>query len=392
MKIWMACERLTEGVAPNVTVLEIRNNLKKQHQQVLLFCPSTEKKYASPGDSDIYFVPTLNIRWLKEILYQFFLALSMLFSYLKSRPNWIYTRPVLTMVSPALVAKLMRIPHVLHLSGDPLDQLRGANSSPFLIGLYTVIERINCKLSHRVIVETHNNKVSYQRRHRLSHERVLFIPNGANTQLFRPSDMEQARTEIGIESDCLCVGVVANLSMDEGVQYLLEAASIILPEIPKPRFLIVGDGLMKEELMEIARKTTAPERFVFTGRVPYETVPVYIASMDVCVVPRHRARFEKTGISSLKLREYFACGRPVVGSDIAGVGDVLREANAGIPVTPENTPEFAQAIIRLLQDKALREEMGQNGRKFVLENLSWEMVARKLIEAYESAVGKERKD
>ncbi|MCK5643021.1 MAG: glycosyltransferase family 4 protein [Gammaproteobacteria bacterium] len=391
MKIWMACETLVEGCAPNVTVLEIRNSLKKQNNQVLLFCPATQRHYARPEDSDIYFVPTLNIRWLREITYQFFLALSMLFLCLKSRPNWIYTRPVITMVSPALVAKVFRIPHLLHPSGDPLDQLREQNAGCFLTSLYVVIERVNCKLSHRVIVETYNNKVNYEKRHRLPAERVLAIPNGANTDLFKPRDLQQARSELGIESDCLCVGFVGNLSAEEGVEYLIEAATVILREIPKARFLIVGDGPVKEDLMEIARMSATPDRFTFAGRVPYEAVPVYMAAMDVCVVPRNRARYERTGISSLKLREYFSCERPVVGSDIAGVGDVLREANAGIAVTPENTPEFAEAIAGLLRDKALREEMGKNGRRFVLENLSWDVSTRRLVEAYESAAARRQK-
>ena len=389
MKIWMACETLIEGCAPNVTVLEINSSLKRQNNEVLLFCPTTQRQYASNVDSDIYFVPTLNIRWLREVTFQFFLILSMLFQGLKSRPHWIYTRPVITMVSPAIVANIFRIPHILHLSGDPLDQLREQNAGCFLISLYKIVERVNCKLSRRVIVETYNNKINYEQRHRLPSDKVLAIPNGANTELFEPREAEEARGQIGIDSDCLCIGVVGNLSPHEGVEYLLEAAAIIIREIPEARFLIVGDGEMKDQLVELARKSAAPDRFTFAGRVPYETVPLYIASMDVCVVPRNKARYERMGISSLKLREYFACGRPVVGSDISGVGDVLREANAGIAVTPENIPEFAQAIMSLLRDKALREEMGKNGRSFISEHMSWENTARKIIEAYENVMRKE---
>ena len=138
--------------------------------------------------------------------------------------------------------------------------------------------------------------------------------------------------------------------------------------------------------METAQRSAASDRFTFTGQVPYESVPLYIASMDVGVVPRNKAKYQKMGISSLKLREYFACGRPVVGSDISGVGDVLRDANAGIAVTPENIPESARAIISLLRDKALREEMGRNAREFALENLSWKNTTRQIIEAYKSVV------
>jgi len=392
MKVWMVCETLIEGQAPNVTVFEIRNNLKKQGSEVLLFCPVTQRKYSDLEDSDIYFVPTLNVRWLREILYQFFLALCMIRSSLKSRPNWIYTRPVLTMISPALVSKLIRVPQIVHLSGDPLDQLRYYKAGSFLIALHTVVERINCKLSDRVVVETANIETIYQKRHGLSSNKMLVIPNGANVEIFRPKDAEQARIEIGIETNCCYLGFVGNLSEHEGVEYLVEAAQMVLAELPQTRFLIVGDGPMKQQLENLAEKSLTPGTFIFFGRVPYESVPVYTAAMDVCVVPRNKARFEKTGISSLKLREYLACGRPVVGSDIPGVGDVLREAKAGIPVTPENITELAHALLRLLKDKELREEMGKNGRKFAEDKLSWAATAKRFVQAYESISSKKREN
>jgi len=391
MKIWMTCEKLTEGCAPNVTVLEIRNNLKKMNHEVLLFCPGTERRHAPVGESDIKFVPTLNIRWLGDVLYQFLLAFSMLVSCLKSRPNWIYTRFKIYMISPALISKLIRVPHIVHLSGDTVDQLRGTGYHPLFVAIYAMVEKINCKLSDRVVVTTFNNKANHQRRHRLPADRVVVIENGANTDLFRPIDIAQARKEVGIEKDCLCVGFVGNLWVYEGVPHFIEAAPMILREIPTARFFIVGDGPMKEELVELTEKAGVSDKFMFTGRVPYKTVPVYIAAMDIGVVPLDTTKCKKTGISSIKLREYLACGRPVVGSDIDGVGNVLREANAGFAVIPENTSDFAQAIVRLLRDRAPREEMGKNGRKYVLENLSWEVSTRKLVEAYESAAAESRR-
>lgn len=384
MRIWMTCERLTEGCAPNVTVLEIRNNLKKQNHEVLLFCPSTERRIAPAGDSDIKFVPTVNVRWLGNVLYQFLLAFCMLISYLKSRPDWIYTRYKIYMISPVLISKFIRAPHIVHLSGDTVDQLKGTNYHPLLIAIYAMVEKINCKLSQRVVVTTSHNKVNHQRRHNLPPNRVVVIPNGANTDMFRPMNIEQAKKDVGIEKECLCVGFTGNLWEYEGVEHLIEAAPIVLAEIPKSRFLIVGDGRMKGELVEFAETIGVTDKFMFTGRVPYEAVPVYIAAMDVCVVPLNTVKCEKTGISSLKLREYLACERPVVVSDVEGTGNVVRDANAGIVVTPENIPDFAQAIVKLLKDRALREEMGKNGRKYVVENLSWEIAAKKLLEAYKT--------
>lgn len=383
MKVWMACEALTEVSVSNVTVLEIRRNLKGLGHEVLLFCPSTEKKHASLGDPDVYFVPTVNIRWLRLGAYQLSLALSMLLCCLRSRPDCIYTRTVLTMISPAVIARIVRVPQIVHLSGDPLEQMRALNKSLLLRGLYWIVERVNCRLSHRVIVETDRNRVRYLRRHRLPFERVVALPNGANTQLFSPMDTGRARAEVGVDIDSLYVGYVGNLTEEESVELLLRTAPLVVGKVPQARFLIVGDGPTAGELGAMARKDGASDMISFAGCVPYERVPLYIGAMDVCTVPLSRARFERTGVSSLKLREYLACGRPVVGSDIDGVADILREAEAGIAVTPENTPEFAEAIVKLLRDSRLRAKMGENGRRFAEENLGWELFAARLIEEFE---------
>ena len=80
---------------------------------------------------------------------------------------------------------------------------------------------------------------------------------------------------------------------------------------------------------------------------------------------------------------HLACGKPVVTSDIKGVGDLLRYSNAGIAVTPEDPVELANAIIKLLKDEKLRELMGKNGRELVINNFNWKHTAKKTIEVFE---------
>jgi glycosyltransferase involved in cell wall biosynthesis len=382
MRIWMVCETLAEGCAPNVTVLEIRNSLRKQGHEVLLFCPAIERKQVRPGESGVYFVPTVLPPYLNHVFYQLSLPVVMGLSRLREKPDWIYTRPHFATIAPAVVGWLLRIPHILHLSGDPVDQLMSAKQFSLLRVPYTMLEKVNCKLSRGVVVETPNMKDIYEKRHGLRPEKVFAIANGVNTELFRPMDKEEARREMGIERDVPIVGYQGNIREHEGIDHLVEAAASVLQQVPMTRFLIVGDGPAKEHLMEIARSTGVLERFSFVGRVQYESVPAYIACMDVCVVPRNRDRFQKTGISSLKVREYLACGRSVVGTDITGIGDLLREADAGIALSPENPGELAEAVIKLLQDKSLREKMGSRGREFAVQHLSWDATARAIVGAY----------
>lgn len=393
MRIWMVCETLAEGCAPNVTVLEIRDVLKGWGNEVSLFCPATERENASHEARDVRFVPTIGFLGLKAkyAVYQLSLIISMGWQYLKRRPDYVYSRPLLAMVSPVLMARLMRVPHFLHLSGDPMEQLTTAGSSGILKFLYSVVERVNCRLSSRVIVETQRNKLTYQKRHGLPPCKVIHIPNGVNTNLFKPMDMRNARKEIGIDEDNFCVGFVGNLTKREGTEYFIRAANGILHEVPQALLLIIGDGAERACLAETCQREGVSQGVRFVGRVPYNAVPLHIACMDVCVVPLEKTHFERTGISSLKLREYMACGKPVVGSDIEGVGDILKETHAGFAVAPEDTGEFVQAVVRLARDKELREEMGRNGRRHVLDKLSWETTAARLLQEYEDIRKRESK-
>ncbi|MBM3156037.1 MAG: glycosyltransferase family 4 protein [Chloroflexi bacterium] len=387
MKVWMVCEALTEGKVPNVTVLEIRRNLLKLKHEVLLFCPSTEKKYADSADKGIYFVPTIPVRGPRELLYQLLLPVAMLICFLRSRPDWIYVRPVITMISPPIVARVLRIPCIIHFSGDMVEILRSVRANIALRVLCQLLEWVNVKLATRVIVETTRIATLRRDRHKVSEDKIVVIPNGANIDLFKPIDKQQARKAIGIDENCFHVGFAGNLARFQGLPYLVKAAPQVLGEFPNTRFLIVGDGEAMRELVEMVRTMGLSDSFVLTGVVPYEKVPLYIAASDICVAPRIKDMCEKTGISLLKLGEYMACGRPVVASDIEGVGPVLREAEAGIPVPLEDSHELAAAIVSLLKDRDRRERMGENARRYAVERLSWEGVVRRIIEVYENAVG-----
>lgn len=96
------------------------------------------------------------------------------------------------------------------------------------------------------------------------------------------------------------------------------------------------------------------------------------------------------GLSPLKLCEYLACGKPVIASRISGL-EVLEEENCGFLVNPEDPQALAIRIIELLRNPELRHKMGENGRKYVVENRSWESVAKKVAQVCEDAVQEYKK-
>ena len=290
--------------------------------------------------------------------------------------------------SEYFLAKLFGIPSVKEVNGIVVDEMRIARKGD-RVSLWTMhrIEKWNMPKAHRIIVVTSELKNLLYNDYRVSEDRVVVIENGANTDLFIPTDSEDARKELCLDPSDGFVCFVGGLLRWQGVEYLIQSAPLVMKECPSTKFIIVGYGAMREELVNLARETGISDKFIFTGFIPYENVPLYINASDVCVAPFVEERGERTGVSPLKLCEYMACEKPVVASAISGL-EILESYNAGILVLPESPQELANAIIRLLQDPELRKKMGENGRKYVVENRSWESVAGKVAEVCEETANR----
>ena len=233
-------------------------------------------------------------------------------------------------------------------------------------------------LSDKVIAVTPGIKANLESSYNIPGEKITVVSNGANTSLFKPLEQDACRNEFGMELETPYICFVGNLAPWQGVEYLVKAAPSILSRFPECRFLIVGEGVMKNELLKLSRELGVADRFVFTGVVPYDRVPVYINASDICAAPFILARNAKIGLSPLKLYEYMACGKPVVASAISGVVDVLEASGGGIPVPPENPEALAEAISKLLENQELRTKLGSKGLSHVTENYSWYSVAKQV--------------
>jgi len=209
-------------------------------------------------------------------------------------------------------------------------------------------------------------------------DKIWVVANGANTNLFRPMDKGIAQSELELDKVNKYVCFVGFLAPWQGVEYLIQAAPLVVKNM-QAKFLIVGDGPIRDKLEKMVKNLSLNDNFIFIGTVPYEDVPKYINASDICVVPKRKI-FEY-GYSPLKLYEYMACGKPVVATNIAGF-EIVEQYNTGILVNPEDPYELSNAIIELLQNKQLREQMGASGRKLVVREYSWENTAKKVTEVF----------
>ncbi len=367
----------------NTHILEIAANLAKK-TNIVLFAPIGENQETYPH----YIVPIKSLgkseasSLLYQLSYQAHLLFKLVYYCIFKRPSVIYERICGWSFFPAIISKIFNIKYVTEVNGLLVEELHVGNCPALWIKICEFNERRNYALSCRIISVTEGIKQEIIKIYQVSGEKIITINNGANTDLFHPLNKKDMNQNLNLDElkDYVCF--VGNLAPWQGVEYLIQASPLILKKQPNTMFLIIGDGTMKEKLLALAYDLNVADKFIFTGSVPYEKVPIYINASSICVVPKKPL---KSGYSPLKLYEYMACGKSIIASKVDGF-ELLEKINCGLLVNPENSVEFSNAVIKLLSDSYLRNKMGIQGRDYVEKHQSWDAVSRKVFDVCEDVL------
>ena len=225
--------------------------------------------------------------------------------------------------------------------------------------------------------------------------KLAFIPNGANTELFRPDPDGGAalRASLGfrVPEPKFLVLYAGIHGIAQGLETVLEAARR-LAEDPGIHFLFVGEGPRKADLLAM-RNEWGLANVTMLAEVPRCRMPAYLSAADVALVPLRRLALFHGAVPS-KMFDAWACGCPVILSIEGEAREVLERAQAGVFVQPENPEEMVQAILHLKNEHGERLRLGENGRSFVEQHYSRQRLAarleRLLVQEIEGSVGLDR--
>jgi glycosyltransferase involved in cell wall biosynthesis len=163
-----------------------------------------------------------------------------------------------------------------------------------------------------------------------------------------------ARAELGIAPGEFAVGTVTRLHDSKGNSYLVDAARLVLNERKQARFYLVGEGPLLEPLQQQARALGLSDRFVFAGFA--KDVARVVSAFDLSVFP---SLWEGT---PLTVFEALAMGKAIVATDADGLVDVLTGDRDSIIVPKRDAQALASAIVRMIDDPALRERLAAGAR------------------------------
>jgi glycosyltransferase involved in cell wall biosynthesis len=201
-------------------------------------------------------------------------------------------------------------------------------------------------------------------------EKILFLPNGVDVDVFRPMPPDRKLLgELGL-ADRRIVLTAGTIGYAHGIEVALDTAEL-LRDSPIT-FLIVGGGSERSRLTQLAAERRLSNVVFLDARPSEEIPPLYsIASIGLSTL-RDSPLFE--GTRPVRMLAAMACGKPVVYSGAGEGARMLLEAQAGVVVPPEDPMRLAAAITKMLDEIETAEDMGRRGRAFIEATLSWHAI------------------
>lgn len=207
---------------------------------------------------------------------------------------------------------------------------------------------------------------------------VHVIPNAVSSKLFAENKTgETVRQRYNLEKERL-VGFVGSFQPWHDVQGLLLAFSRLYADDHNLRLLLVGEGEQREALQEASRQLGLESVTIFTGSIAHDSVPEYIAAMDIAVAP-YNWKEDFYG-SPLKLFEYMAAGKPTVAAAIGQIEEVIEHGKTGWLYPSGDHEQLARGLATLLYSPGLSSSIGSAAREQILSNYTWKAVASRVTE------------
>lgn len=303
----------------------------------------------------------------------------------------VYSPPLPLGLTAWGLQKIWKIPYVLNVQDlfpQSIIDLRLLKNA-ILIRFFEAMERFVYKSANTITVHSEGNRQHVVKKGADS-AKVFVVPNWVDTDFVRPGNRNsEFRKSMGLDSQFV-VSFAGVIGYSQDIDVILEAAKLLndentIPGGEKPIWLIVGDGVEKARLEKKAGNMRLTNvRFV--PMLPKDQYVGLLQASDVCLSTLHAD--VKTPVVPSKILSIMAAGRPVVAAmNLDGdAPELIRKAQCGICVPPEDPKALASAILQLYQDPKLGARLGQNGRRYAEKNLSLKVCASKYEELLRAVV------
>lgn len=238
-----------------------------------------------------------------------------------------------------------------------------------------LVEKIVLKKSKKIVLFSEFSKKVLQETYPQREEKIQIVPIGIDLEKFKPSDeQKEIRKKLGLPEDREIILTVRRLTLRMGLFELLSAALLVRQNFPKVLFLIIGEGPLKEALVNEIEQLNLKFNVWLLGRVPLEDLPLYYQAADLFVLPT--AAFEGLGMATL---EALSSGLPVVGTAVGATPEILSQLDLRLIVEEPKPALIAQGIVTYLnQTPEEKQNLRKKARNLAEKQYNWPKAVEEL--------------
>jgi len=291
----------------------------------------------------------------------------------KERPLIVHTHTAKAGFVGRIAARLAGVPLVVHTYHGHVLQ---GYYSPLKTWLLRRMEQALALFTDRLVAVSERIRQDLVNYGVAPRGKIVVIPLGLELEQFRELEgyRGKLREELGIGEKAPLIGIVGRLAPIKNHRLFLETAALVSAEIPQARFIVVGDGLLRPELERYAAQLGLNGRLFFLGW--RRDLPHIYADLDALVVS---SKNEGTPVSAI---EAMASGLPVVATKVGGLPDLIEDGKTGILVEPGSAEAMAQALVELLRNPRMAEQIGRLAQARVLERYTTQRLLQDVEDLY----------
>ena len=288
----------------------------------------------------------------------------------KESPDLIVSRLDTYLFSSLLLARLKKLPIVIEADGPVVYEPRKFGPAYWKIPrLAEYIEKTNLTKSNMSVCVS-NAARQFFIEQGVPADKIITISNGADSKKFHP-EINTSRIEKKYNiSGKIVIGFVGSFNPWHGVDNLIKVIRKTLLTHEKSIFLLVGEGgPMKSTFEEFVKKEGLENRIIQTGYIAHKEMPEYTSVMDIVLAPYPNLKFFY--YSPVKIFEYMACGKPVVGTRIGQIAEIISDGYDGFLCEPDNIEQIITKLSELIKNPDLRNFIGMNARETIVSHHTW---------------------
>lgn len=302
----------------------------------------------------------------------------------QNKPAFIYQRYSLNQFGGVHLAQQLQVPFILECNGSEIWMHQNWDYTLKHEALSEKIELLNFRSADLIVVVSKPLQTALIAKG-VDPKKILVNPNGVNSEKYHPNiDSFKIRSKFKLQ-DRLVIGFIGTFGTWHGTEILAESFCRLLHQFPeyqgKVCLLMIGHGIRMPLVQKTIAKWRLSDACMFTGMIPQEEGPEYLAACDILVSPQISNPDGSPFFGSpTKIFEYMAMGKGIIASDLDQIGEVLTHNHTALLTQPGNVEHLMRGLKILIDNPQLRKKLGEEARKEVVEKYTWKEHTRKIAD------------